>query len=96
MEGILFGFVFSSPIRISMRPYLVIVYPKQKHNVFGSQTLSGYLVNPKMAIFQASIFGYSVRIGLQQMKAVHFRMRSPSENSVRIWVYACHGKQQAW
>ena len=44
------------------RPSLIIAYPKQKMNVFGSQILFGYLIDPEMAIFQAFIFGYHVRI----------------------------------
>ena len=50
-------------------------------NIFGSQILFG-LKDPKMVIFQASIFGYRFRVGLQQQKGVHFRMKSPSENDI--------------
>ena len=60
-------------------------------NVFGLQILLGYLIHPKMAIFQAYIFGYRYQIGLlQQKKGVNFLMKSPSENGIRIWFHTYH------
>ena len=79
-----------------LRPSLVVVHPKQKMNFFGYRILIGYLIDPKIAINQASVFGYRFRIGLQQKKGVHFLMKSPSENGSRICFYTCHGRQQAW
>ena len=48
-----------------------------------------------MAIFQASNIRYRFRIGLQQKKGVHFLMKCPSENGIRIWFYTCHGQRWA-
>ena len=56
----------SSSLIWALRLSLIIAYPKQKLNVSGSQILLGYLIGPKMATFQASIFGYRFRMGLQQ------------------------------
>ena len=51
---------------------LIIAYPKQKMNVFGSQILFGSLIDPEMVIFHASIFGYCFRVGPQQKKGSIF------------------------
>ena len=43
--------------------------------VLGSQNLFVYLIDPKMVIIQASIFGYRFPVGLQQEQRAHFRMK---------------------
>ena len=58
-----------------------------KMNVFGSQNRSVHLIDRALIDFQASIFGCRFRVGLQQKKGVHFRMKSLPENGFRIWFY---------
>ena len=52
------------------RPSLIIVFPDPKMNVSGSKKKRAYLIEPKLAIFQASIFGIFFR-----PENVHFRFR---------------------
>ena len=53
---------------------LLIAYRKQKMNVFRiANPVWLYLIDPKMAIFQASIFGYRFRTGLQKKRGSIFR-----------------------
>ena len=56
-------------------------------NVFGSQILFGYLIDPKMAIFRLPFSDIAFGSASSRKKGVHFLMKSTSENGVRIWFY---------
>ena len=56
-----------------IRPSLITPFLDPTMNVFRSQILFGYLMDLKMVIFQACIFRYRFRVGLQQKKGSIFR-----------------------